>query len=102
MVQNTCFDGYAAALNATNGTLPNTPFHSLIRIICDLAETNATFTSDDISDDLRTALQISLPEIGAAFTILAGDTITCVGYTTSRRPVAHGRLIRVWSSRSAA
>jgi hypothetical protein len=49
------------------------------------------------ADDVQAASPIRSNAIGSAFGSLArAGRITCVGYTTARRPEAHGRIQRIW------
>lgn len=66
-------------------------FDACVEAVRAAARDLATFSTDDIRWDVRG------PEVGAAFSHLrgAGEIETC-GYRTSRRPLSHGRLIRVW------
>jgi hypothetical protein len=66
-------------------------FDGAVAAIREALFANANITADDVSWPVRGN------ELGAAFSYLrrAGE-IECVGYAVSRRPKAHGHLIRVW------
>jgi hypothetical protein len=66
-------------------------FEGAVEAIRDAAAVNYEFTADDVRWPLRGN------ELGSAFRTLAqaGEIESC-GYAVSRRPKAHGRLVRVW------
>jgi hypothetical protein len=66
-------------------------FAGAIEAIRDAAAAGYEFTSDQVVWPVRG------PELGSAFRTLAqAGEIECCGYAVSRRPKAHGHLVRVW------
>jgi hypothetical protein len=80
-----CQGKHAAELGDPDG------FDGAVAAIREALYTNVNITADDVAWPVRGN------ELGAAFSYLrkAGE-IKCVGYAVSRRPKAHGHLIRVW------
>lgn len=69
--------------------------HQAIRTIRDLLIQQPTVTADDV----QAVTPIRSNAIGSAFAALArAGEIRTVGYTTSQRPEAHGRIQRVWGA----
>jgi hypothetical protein len=66
-------------------------FKGAVQAIRDAAAEFGSFSADDLVWSSRG------PEVGAAFSALrkSGEIERC-GYAVSRRPQAHGRLVRVW------
>jgi hypothetical protein len=66
-------------------------FAGALEAIRDAAELGFEFTADDVVWPARGN------ELGSAFRTLAqAGEITACGFTTSRRPRSHGRILRIW------
>jgi hypothetical protein len=66
-------------------------FQGALEAIRDAAQIHYTFTADDVRWPVRGN------ELGSAFRTLAqAGGIECMGYAVSKRPKAHGHLVRVW------
>jgi hypothetical protein len=66
-------------------------FQGAVEAILEASRRRDTFTADDVVWSIRG------PELGSAFRTLAqAGEIVAVGFTTSKRPRSHGRILRIW------
>ena len=72
----------------------NPDWHSAaVHMVKALRRERGFVTSDDLQEVMPPPKGISPNIVGAVF---ATAGLTCVGYVKSRRPSAHGRMIRQW------